>query len=101
MSDISNQSALSVVDTQAQSLSAPAAFRAEVLEWIAQQARRGISGESLHHAMVQGGWAPDQATEAMSQSVMLHHPGFVANSWCCPDSSVCGARTLAFRCRGG
>ena len=79
MSDISNQSALSVVDTQAQSLSAPAAFRAEVLEWIAQQARRGISGESLHHAMVQGGWAPDQATEAMSQSVMLHHPGFVAN----------------------
>lgn len=54
-------------------------FRPEVLAWIADQARRGVHGPSVHEALVANGWHSDAAAAAMMAAITVHHPGYARN----------------------
>jgi prolyl 4-hydroxylase len=83
MSDLSlNQSLSEPADASAATCSVPVAkddVRPDVLRWIADQARRGVYGEAVHRALVQQGWSPDYASQAMRIAMESEHPGWFLN----------------------
>lgn len=53
----------------------------QVLEWVAEHARSGVSAESVHAGLVRVGWHPEVAKAVIGMGISKACPGFTRNPY--------------------
>lgn len=87
MSDISNLKHLASNMPQTTDAKAQVSVRPitqipeETLNWIAEQARSGASGEAIFNALTGNGWEQQHAHEAVIQTINQFFPGYARNPY--------------------
>ena len=54
-------------------------FSAEILEWVIEHARAGVTAQAVTDALIDNGWSAEGAALALQQAISLYAPGYVQN----------------------